>query len=170
MKPVITFPCLQVYMVSRDRLRANHYNPNSVPPDRMELLQQSICDNGFCYPLVTVYDAEEDCYIIVDGFHRWTICQPEWLDLSEVPIIVLQHALTQRMIATKQFNAARGVHQIDLDADLVRALAEQGMSDEEIAVHLGMELETVHRYKSLTGIAELFRHTDYSMSWKMVDE
>lgn len=165
----VKFPCLQTRMVPRDRLVANSWNPNSVSADKMELLRQSITDNGWCFPIVVIYDAEADVFVIVDGFHRWTIAQPEWLDLPEVPVVVLEHTIAQRMVATIQFNKARGVHQVDLDAEVIRALIEQGMTDEEIATHLGIDFDTVHRYKQLTGIAELFKDAAYSTSWEMVD-
>jgi hypothetical protein len=71
------------------------------------------------------------------------------------------------MTATMQFNRARGIHQIDLDADIVRALIQQGMTDAEVAVQLGMDEDTVHRYKQLTGIAELFANVQYSTAWEM---
>lgn len=167
MKPTITFPCLTTRLVPREQVVANNYNPNSVPPDKMELLRQSIIDNGFCFPIVTIWDADQERYVIIDGFHRWTICQPQWLDIPEIPIVVLSHDISARMIATKQFNAARGFHQVDLDADLVRSLIEQGLSEEEIGQRLQMDLETIHRYKQLTGIAELFKHAAYSTSWSM---
>lgn len=167
MKPIITFPCLTTRLVPRDQVIANNYNPNSVPPDKMELLRQSIIDNGFCFPIVTIWDADQERYVIIDGFHRWTICQPQWLDILEIPIVVLSHDISARMIATKQFNAARGFHQVDLDADLVRSLIEQGLSEEEISQRLQMDLETIHRYKQLTGIAELFKNASYSTSWSM---
>jgi hypothetical protein len=51
----------------------------------------------------------------------------------------------------------------------VQALAEQGMADEEISKHLGMELEEVYRLKQITGIAELFKNQTYSKSWEMVE-
>lgn len=169
MKPAIKFPCLQTRLVQREQVVANHYNPNSVPPDKMELLRQSIVDNGFCFPIVTIWDADQERYIIIDGFHRWTICQPDWLDIKQIPIVVLEHDISARMIATKQFNAARGFHQVDLDADLVRSLIEQGLSEEEIAERLQMDLETIHRYKQITGVAELFKNAQYSMAWEMVE-
>jgi ParB-like chromosome segregation protein Spo0J len=149
---------------------ANNWNPNAVSPDKMHLLQQSIIDNGWCFPIVVIWDADSDRYIIIDGFHRWTIAQPDWLDLPEVPVVVLPHSIAQRMIATVQFNKARGVHQVDLDAELIRGLIEQGMSEEQISEHLGIDLDTVHRYKQVTGIAELFKDVDYSTSWRVVDE
>lgn len=163
----IKIPCLSVLLVLRDQIVANNYNPNSVPPDKMELLRQSILDNGFCFPIVTIRDEDRGVFVIVDGFHRWLLCQPDWLDITEVPIVVLEHNISQRMIATKQFNAARGFHQVDLDAELVRALIEQGLSEEEISGRLQMDLETIHRYKQLTGVAELFKNAAYSMSWEI---
>lgn len=166
---VVRFPCLQTRMVARERLRANNWNPNSVSSDKMELLRQSILDNGWCFPIVVIYDVESDVFVIVDGFHRWTIAQPDWLDIPEVPVVVLEHTIAQRMVATIQFNKARGVHQVDLDAEVIRALIEQGMTDEEIATHLGIDYDTVHRYKQITGIAELFKDAEYSTSWEMVD-
>ena len=56
----ITFPCMQVRMVPREMVVANSYNPNHVPKDKMELLRQSILDNGFCFPIVTIWDADQD--------------------------------------------------------------------------------------------------------------
>jgi len=166
----IKIPCMNIKLVSRDMVIANSYNPNSVPINKMELLKQSIIDNGFCFPIVTIWDNDLEKYVIIDGFHRFTICQPNWLDITEVPIVVLDHDISKRMAATMQFNKARGVHQVDLDADLIRSLLEQGQNEEEISIHLGIDTETIHRYKSLTGIAELFKNSQYSMSWSVEEE
>lgn len=163
-------PALAVRLVPRAQVVANGYNPNSVPPDRMDLLRQSILDNGFCFPVVTIWDDDQDRYVVIDGFHRWTIFGPEWLDWPVIPVVVLSHTMAQRMTATVQFNKARGVHQVDLDADVIRALIEQGLTEEEISDRLKIDLDTIHRYKSLTGIAALFAKTPYSMSWSMVDD
>lgn len=165
----IEFPCMKVQMAPRAKLEANAYNPNSVSADKMQLLRQSIEDNGFCFPIVTIYDAERDVFVIIDGFHRFVISGPDWLDLPEVPVVVLDHDLSKRQIATVQFNKARGHHQVDLDAEIVRSLVDQGMSDEDIATRLGMEIDSVHRYKQVAGVAEVFAGVDYSTSWTMVD-
>jgi len=161
-------PAAETLLVARDLLRANHYNPNFVSKDKMRLLRQSVLDNGFCFPVVSIWDEDEEVLTIVDGFHRFTVAGPDWLDLSHVPAVVLEHDISARMYATVQFNKARGVHQVDLDADVIRALIEQGQSEEEISVHLGIDPETIHRYKQLTGIAELFKNADYSTSWMAV--
>lgn len=163
----ITMPCLDIKLVNRDMLKANNYNPNNVPKDKMDLLKQSIIDNGFCFPIVTIWSPEDEKYVIVDGFHRYTICLPNWLDIKMVPIVVLNHNLSQRMAATIQFNKARGVHSLDGDADIVRNLIEQGLSEEDISKHLGIDIETIYRYKQLSGIVDLFKNIQYSRSWEV---
>lgn len=166
----IEIPCMNIKLVSRDQIKANNYNPNHVPKDKMQLLKQSIIDNGFCFPIVTIWDEDEEKYIIVDGFHRYTICQPEWLDIKEVPVVVLKHDISKRMAATIQFNKARGVHAVDMDADVVKSLINQGMSELDISQHLGIDVETIHRYKQMTGILDLFKNINFSASWSMQEE
>lgn len=165
----VLVPCANTLLVVPDLIIANVYNPNSVSGDKMELLKQSILDNGFCFPIVAIWDDDQQKFVIIDGFHRETIGGPDWLDFDYVPVAVLNHDITHRMTATIQFNKARGVHQVDLDAEVIRSLIEQGLSEPEIAQRLGIDLETVHRYKQITGVAELFKNTDYSMSWEIVE-
>jgi ParB-like chromosome segregation protein Spo0J len=165
----IAVPCANTILVARHLVVANTYNPNHVSDDKMELLQQSILDNGFAFPIVVIWDADQQLFVVVDGFHRYMVSGPGWLEMSHVPLAVLEHDAKQRMIATWQFNKARGAHEVDLDADLIRALIQQGMDEEAICQHLGIDLDTVHRYKQLTGIAELFLHAQYSMAWEMVE-
>lgn len=162
-------PCTETLLVARDLVTANTYNPNHVPKDKMRLLRQSILDNGFCFPVVTIWDDADERLVIVDGFHRFTIATSAWLDLSHLPAVVLDHDIAQRMYATSQFNKARGVHQVDLDADLIRALIQQGETEEEISCHLGIDLETIARYKQLTGIRALFANAAYSMPWTTLE-
>lgn len=166
----IEVPCANTILVNRELIQANNYNPNAVPTDKMHLLTQSIVDNGFCFPVVTIFDDESEKFIIIDGFHRNTQGSEKWLDLDYIPLVFLKHNISQRMLATVQFNKARGVHQVDLDAELIRALIEQGLSEEEIADRLKIDLDTIHRYKALTGVAELFKNAQYSMSWDIVEQ
>lgn len=165
----VEVPCANTVLVSTSLIVANNYNPNYVPKDKMELLRQSILDNGFCFPVVTIWDEEQERFVIIDGFHRSTIGSLDWLGFDYIPLVTLNHSIAQRMAATVQFNKARGVHQVDLDAEVIRGLIEQGLSEEEISIHLGLDLETIHRYKQLTGIAELFKNAQYSASWEMVE-
>jgi ParB-like chromosome segregation protein Spo0J len=136
----------------------------------MELLQRSILANGFCFPIVAIWDDESELFVIIDGFHRYSMGDESWLDLDYIPLVVLPHGMAQRLSATMQFNKARGVHQVDLDAELIRRLVDQGLDDEEIAVNLGVDVDTVYRYKQITGIAELFKNSGYSPSWELVED
>lgn len=165
----IDVPCTNVHLVKPELVVANTYNPNGVPKDKLELLKQSILDNGFCFPVVTIYDPDQRKLVIVDGFHR-SLIGGEKLGMEYVPVVVLKHDVSKRMAATLQFNKARGVHQVDLDAEVIRALLEQGLSEEEVSERVGLDLESVHRYKQLTGVAELFKNAEYSLAWEMVDD
>lgn len=162
----LTLPVFSPILVPSELVIANNYNPNHVDKNNMELLKTSIIDNGFAFAIITIWDEDIGKFVIVDGFHRYTILT-DWLGCEEIPIIVLEHDAKQRMSATVQFNRARGVHQVELMGDLVKALFDQGADDEEIAKHLGMELEEVFRLKQVTGIAYLFRNQTYSKSWEM---
>ena len=162
----INLPVMEPIIVPIDMVQANNYNPNNVPTNNMLLLERSIIDNGFCFAVVTIWDQESEKYIIIDGFHRYTIFR-DYLGAEELPIIVLNHGIKQRMASTVQFNRARGIHQVELMGDLVQALVNQGAADEDIAKHLGMEMEEVYRLKQITGIAEIFKNQAYSRAWEM---
>lgn len=166
----IAVPCMHTMLVRTELVVNNLYNPNEVSPDKMDLLLQSICDNGFCFPVVTIFDDEQGKFVVIDGAHRRAVLGDEWLDCDYIPLVVLPHDMTKRLAATWQFNKARGVHQVDLDAELIRRMLEQGLADETVAEKLGVDLDTVHRYKQLTGIAALFANQEYSRAWEMVDD
>ena len=153
-------------IVPIEKVRANTYNPNHVADNNLKLLIESIQSNGLCFGIVTVYDPDEDVYVIVDGFHRYRVLRDDF-EVLEVPVIVLNQTMAQRMAATVQFNRARGVHQVELMGDLVKGLVDQGLEDDEIATQLGMDLEEVFRLKQITGIAALFANQSYSKSWIM---
>lgn len=165
----INLPCMSVKIVHLDKVQANNYNPNHVSRPNMLLLEKSILANGFCFPVVTIYDEQNDKYIIVDGFHRYLIFR-DYLKAAEIPIVILNQNISQRMAATIQFNRARGVHQIEETANLIAELINQGLAEDEIAKSLGMELEEVLRLKQVTGIAEIFKNESYSSAWEILEK
>ena len=166
----VLVPCMNTVLVATAMVTENLYNPNSVSPDKMDLLRQSVLDNGVCFPVVAIWDGEQACFVVVDGAHRTKILGPEWLDCDYIPVVVLEHDMSKRLAATWQFNKARGVHQVDVDAELIRRLIEQGLTDEEVGEKLGVDMDTVHRYKQVTGVADLFKNVEYSLSWEMVEQ
>lgn len=162
----LKLPVMVPILVPTELVQANNYNPNHVDDNNMKLLETSILENGFTFAIITVWDPDLEKFIIVDGFHRDEILKFN-LCCEQIPIIVLEQDIAQRLAATVQFNRARGIHQVDLMGDLVKSLFEQGQDDEEIAKQLGMDIEEVFRLKQVTGIADLFKNQTYSRAWEM---
>ena len=66
-------PIHQVEWIPIEKVHANDYNPNSVATQEMKLLYRSVKADGYTQPVVTIYDEKKDRYVIVDGFHRYSI-------------------------------------------------------------------------------------------------
>lgn len=160
----IEFPVLNVRMVPIEKVVANDYNPNKVASPEMRLLKHSIEEDGYTQPIVTYYDKENDQYIIVDGFHRYR-CAKEYFNLPEVPVVVIDKDLKNRIASTIRHNRARGTHQIRDMSNIVLQLFGQGWTDEEIMKHLGMELDEVLRLKQISGLQQAFANHEFSKSW-----
>ena len=162
---MIEFPCLKAKLVSVDKVVANEYNPNKVFSPEMKLLRLSIELDGVTQPVVTYYNKEEDIYTVVDGFHRYTILK-EKLKCDEIPVVVIDKDLDERMGSTIRHNRARGTHQIRGMSDIVLELSKDGWSDENICEKLGMELDEVIKLKQITGLKEAFANHEFSKSWE----
>ena len=164
-KKKIEFPVLNVRMVPTDKIVANDYNPNKVAPPEMLLLQVSIEEDGYTQPIVAYYDQENDLYIVVDGFHRWRVGS-EIEKLPELPVVVIDKPLDQRMASTIRHNRARGTHQIIDMSKIVMSLTQKGWDEARICKYLGMELDEVIRLKQITGLKEAFANHQFSRSWE----
>ena len=57
-----------VLWVANEGVIANDYNPNSVAPPEMKLLEVSIYEDGYTQPIVSW--KKDETYEVVDGFHR----------------------------------------------------------------------------------------------------
>ena len=161
-----------VLWVKADQLHANDYNPNSVAPPEMRLLQLSIMQDGYTQPIVAWPDAEGS-YEVVDGFHRNRVAREvgavKKRVMGRMPIAVINTDRTSkedRIAATIRHNRARGKHSVDAMADIVVDLARRNWSDERIAKELGMEPDEVLRLKQITGLAELFADREFSEAWE----
>lgn len=161
---MVKMKALDCILVDIEKLEANNWNPNKVAQPEMKLLQKSIEDNGFCFPIATIYDSERDKYVIIDGFHRYTVAK-DYIGLKEVPVVILDHDVKKQMSATIQFNRARGTHQILDMSKIVVSLLEKGWGDSEICEHLGMEVDEVLRLKQITGLKTAFANHEFSKSW-----
>lgn len=158
-----------VRWVPIDKVRANDYNPNSVAKVEMKLLYTSILHDGYTQPVVTVYDKENDQYIIVDGFHRFFTCKSneDILDrnLGYLPVVVLDKDINDRMASTVRHNRARGKHSVAGMSSMVFQMLDNGWSDTDICAELGMEAEELLRLKHVTGFSKLFSDIEYKKSW-----
>lgn len=162
----VNFPVLYPLMVHKDLIIANDYNPNHVNKEKMELLRVSIVENGFAFGIVSILDEEISKFVIIDGDHRNQITDKKWLDLTYKPLIILNHKMEKRLAATVQFNKARGVHKIDLNAELVKKMVELGMEDSDICKQLGIDADEFLRLKRNVKIADIYKDLNYSNSWE----
>lgn len=166
-------PVYNVLRVPMDKVVANDYNPNAVAPPEMALLETSIWEDGFTQPIVTFHDSENDVYIVVDGFHRYsTMLNSERIrerEQSHLPIVVINKQLGDRMASTIRHNRARGTHNIELMSTIVSELVEMGKGDRWICKHIGMSKDELLRLKQITGVAALFKNRDFSQSWNAED-
>ena len=163
-------PAYQVRRVPIEKIQANAYNPNMVPPPEMQLLIQSIREDGYTMPIVCYYLADIDRYEIVDGFHRYRAMQID-PDIAEregncLPVSVIDKPLTSRMASTIRHNRARGVHSIDLMVNIVAQLVEAGLGDDWIIKNIGMDKDELLRLKQLSGLAALFTNREFSPAWE----
>jgi ParB-like chromosome segregation protein Spo0J len=161
-------PVYNVLRVHIDKVQANDYNPNKVAPPEMELLETSIWEDGYTQPVVTYYDGDIDKYIVVDGFHRYTILKTSKRVYEReegfLPVVVIDKHISDRMASTIRHNRARGSHNIDLMSNIVSELVEMGKGDAWICKHIGMSKDELLRLKQITGLASLFANTSFSMS------
>ncbi len=166
-----TSPVYNVIAVPVEKVRANDYNPNRVAPPEMQLLELSIWEDGFTQPVVCYYDKGVDEYIVVDGFHRYTIMKTSERiyarEHGKLPVVVIDKDLGERIASTIRHNRARGSHSVDLMSNIVTELLEMGKSDKWICKNIGMSADELLRLKQVTGLAALFKDEDYSQSWEV---
>lgn len=160
-------PVYNVKPVPIESIHANSYNPNSVAPPEMRLLYDSIKQDGYTMPIVCYYNNGQ--YEIVDGFHRYRVML-EHKDIYErengmLPVTVIDKPISERMASTIRHNRARGSHSVDIMGNIVTELSKDH-SPTWIAKHLGMDQDEILRLKQITGLAEMYKNGDFSMSWE----
>ena len=170
LSPWNTQPVDYVRWVPVEMVQANDYNPNSVARNEMRLLYVSISHDGYTQPVVTFWDEEIQKYVIVDGFHRYTIMRTN-RDIYEqsggmLPIVVIDKNINDRMASTVRHNRARGKHSVAGMGQIVFNMLRNGATDEEICGEVGLEAEELARLKYVTGFAKLFEGTEYGQAWE----
>jgi ParB-like chromosome segregation protein Spo0J len=163
-----------VMWVNAATVFANDYNPNTVAPPEMRLLEHSITQDGYTQPIVTWH--QEGGHEVVDGFHRHRVGKESKAVSARIhgylPVVAINSDrtdLTDRMAATVRHNRARGKHRVEAMSDMVVELKRRNWSDEKIARELGMDPDEVLRLCQLTGLAEMFSDQEFSLSWDIDD-
>ena len=169
--PLKSEPVDCVQWVIGERVYANDYNPNSVAPPEMKLLELSILEDGYTQPIVA-YD-EGDRLEVVDGFHRNRVGKESKEVASRIhgylPVVAINEKRkdkADRMASTIRHNRARGKHRVHSMSEIVFDLKKRNWSDDKIAKELGMDADEVLRLAQITGIAEMFADKDFSMAWE----
>jgi ParB-like chromosome segregation protein Spo0J len=163
-----------VLWVKSDNVQANDYNPNSVAPPEMELLEVSILEDGYTQPIVTFSD--EGHRTVVDGFHRNRVGKESKLVRERIrgylPVVTINSDRTgkgDRIASTIRHNRARGKHKIDAMSEIIIDLKRRNWSNEKISRELGMDADEILRLAQITGLAEMFADTDFTEAWEAVD-
>ena len=165
-------PVYNVIKVPIEKVQANDYNPNSVATKEMKLLYKSIKEDGYTMPIVCFFDKKAEKYVIVDGFHRYSVMLKH-NDIYEreggcLPVSVIDKDINQRRAATVRHNRARGKHGVELQAALV-ALMKSDMKEEEIIDALGMTLEEIQRLLGVRGIVSEIHGVPYSIEKQIIE-
>lgn len=120
-------------------------------------------------PIVCYRVPGEDCYEIVDGYHRYTTMlrsdRIREREGGKLPVVVIDKDESNRMASTIRHNRARGSHSIELMSNIVAELTTAGMSDGWILRHIGMDKDELLRLKQITGLTALFQDQEFSTAW-----
>lgn len=169
--PFSSEPVDCVLWVPSGQVEANDYNPNTVAPPEMKLLEISITEDGYTQPIVAW--GKNNYYEVVDGFHRNRVGKESSAVKERVrgylPITLInadREDRGDRIASTIRHNRARGKHQVAAMSDIVLDLSRRNWSDAKIGHELGMEPDEVLRLKQITGLAELFKDADFSQAWE----
>lgn len=161
-----------VQWVTSELVQANDYNPNTVAPPEMKLLELSIKEDGYTQPIVTYKRSSDNINEVVDGFHRNRVGKESPFVRKRLkgylPVVVINDGrteITDRMASTIRHNRARGKHNVDSMSDIVIELKKRNRSEQWIAEHLGMDADEVLRLCQISGLIEVFATTEFSRAW-----
>lgn len=166
-KAVSNHPVNEIEWIHFSELKANDYNPNRVAPPEMDLLKQSLLEDGWTIPIVIRPDKE-----IVDGFHRYLLVKDDEdiraLTSGFMPCTTLKlnGDRSHQMMATVRYNRARGTHYVVDMSKLVRALIDDhGMTHEDLKERLGMEEPEIERMYQRGKMAKRGSKDGYDKGW-----
>lgn len=160
-----------VLWVKHEDVRANDYNPNTVAPPEMRLLEHSIQEDGYTQPIVSW--KVDDGYVVIDGFHRHRVGKESESVRERIhgylPLAVIRsdrEDRNDRIASTIRHNRARGKHGVQSMSDIVIELKKRNWSDVRISKELGMDEDEVLRLCQISGLSEVFADDEFSEAWE----
>lgn len=162
-----------VLWVKNETVHANDYNPNSVAPPEMQLLQKSIEADGYTQPIVSMLNEDRATREVIDGFHRNRVGK-ESKKIQEkihgyLPVVTIRQAQEDkgdRIASTIRHNRARGKHKVESMSEIVVDLKRRNWSPAKIANELGMDQDEILRLSQLSGLTEMFKDKDFNEAWE----
>ena len=119
---------LEVVYLPTDDLIPNEWNPNRQTDHDFELLLSSMESDGFTQPVIALLGLDANGqHVIVDGEHRWRAGVT--LGMTEIPTVLVNMTPEQAKVATIRHNRARGSHDIELEAAILKDLEQLGQLD-----------------------------------------
>jgi hypothetical protein len=153
---------LEIVWLPLSSVIPNDWNPNRQSDHDFALLCKSMEEDGFTQPVIILEKSNNGKHIIIDGEHRWRAATA--LSLPEIPCVMVDMTPEQSRISTIRHNRARGSHDIELEASLLRDLQKLGALD--IAQDsLLMDDVELNRMLSEIPIPETLSGEDYSEAW-----
>lgn len=169
--PFQTEPVDCVIWVDQTKVVANDYNPNSVAPPEMKLLEHSIAEDGYTQPIVA-WKVEEG-FQVIDGFHRHRVGKESDIVRARIhghlPLAVIRsdrEGRNDRIASTIRHNRARGKHAVSSMSDIVIELKKRNWSDTRISKELGMDEDEILRLCQISGLSEVFADEEFSEAWE----
>lgn len=170
--PFSSEPVDLVLWSENSKVSGNDYNPNSVAPPEMKLLETSIENDGYTQPIVAWDENRDSNFVVVDGFHRHRVGKESAIVRDRVkgylPVVDIRPTQADkgnRIASTIRHNRARGKHKVESMSEIVLELKRRNWTDARICKELGMDQDEVLRLCQITGLQELFGDADFSRSW-----
>lgn len=172
--PFASEPVDCVLWVPAETVQANDYNPNSVAPPEMRLLEHSVLEDGYTQPIVAW--ETDGHYEVVDGFHRNRVGRESPKVRERIhgylPVSVInaqREDRSDRIASTIRHNRARGKHRVEAMSEIVVELKRRNWSDEKIGTELGMDPDEVLRLAQISGLADMFADREFSQAWEATE-
>ena len=157
---------LNIVSIKIDQIFPNNYNPNVVSEDILAKLRAEISLRGLCEPII-LRRKGNDGYEIVDGEHRWRVCQE--LGWEEISCIIQDYDDNEAKIKTLQLNYMRGSAVPVRLASLIHELSKE-IKLEDLAKRLPYEESLMLNNLELLKLPEDFTKTVEEQAMKEAEE